>query len=212
VSEQNEPFSGASVSLSFPFASRGVKEMPYVSIVTGPDGQYSFEGLSGAEHAVVASASGCAYHRIYVTPPAGKTITENLALYRNRKAVIDYVYQADGSRNFTGGNLQTGTIEWVNGTGGINFSDGRVEQYEPNSLRDIEMTQSRDTLGFRIFYVNGKNGFYDAGAVNFESVTEAAESGYSTGAKPCIVGHVYVVRTYEDNYAKFIVKGILENE
>jgi hypothetical protein len=213
VNEQNEPFSGASVGLSFPFSNHGVKEVPYVSIVTGPDGQYSFKGLSGAEHSVVASASGYAYHHIGVTPPAGETIIRNLMLYRNRKAVIDYVYQGDGSRNFTGGKLETGTIEWVNGTGGIDFSDGRVKQYEPNSLGDIEMTQDSDTLGFRIFYSNGKNGFYDAGAVNFESVTEAAEAGYSTGAKPCIVGHVYIVRTHdEDNYAKFIVKSISVNE
>lgn len=212
VNEQNEPFDGARVTLSFPFASHGVNEKPYMSMVTEPDGQYFFEGLSGAEHSIVASASGWAYHRINVTPPAGETTIKNLALYRNRKAVIDYIYQVDGSRNFTSGDLQEGTIEWLNGTGGIDFSDDKVEQYERESLRDIEMTQGQDMLDFRIFYCNGKNGFYDAGGVDFESVTEAAESGYSTAAKPCAVGHVYVVRTYEDNYAKFIVISISENE
>jgi hypothetical protein len=44
--------------------------------------------------------------------------------------------------------------------------------------------------------------------VDFESVTEAAENGYYTGTRPCVVGHVYVVRTYENNYAKFVVRSI----
>jgi len=30
--------------------------------------------------------------------------------------------------------------------------------------------------------------------------------------KPCIVGHVYVIHTYEKNYAKFIVRNISENK
>ena len=212
VNEQNEPVDGAMVSLSFPLASHGIYEQPYMSIVTGLDGQYLFEDLSTTKHNILASASGCAYHRITVTPSASETVAKDLTLYPNRKAVIDYVYQADGSCSFIGGNLQAGTIEWINGTGGIDFSDGGVEQYKQGSLRDIEMKQDCDMLNFRIFYCNGKNGFYDAGAVDFESVTDAAESGYLIKEKPCVVGHVYVIRTYEDNYAKFTVRSISENE
>jgi hypothetical protein len=100
----------------------------------------------------------------------------------------------------------------LNGQGGIDFSDGKVEGYEPNSLRDIEMRQDQGKLKFQNFYVNGKNGFYDAGDVDFESITEAAETGYSTTAKPCIIGHTYIVRTYESNYAKFVVRSISGSE
>jgi hypothetical protein len=210
VDEQNEPFKGAIVRLSFPFADHGNDSMPYMSIVTGPDGQYSFEGLSGGEHSLGASASGYAYHSASVTPPAGETVTKNLKLWHNRKAIIDYVYQANGSRSFSDGNLQKGTIEWVNSNQGVDFSDGEVEGYEPESLRDIEMTQGQDTLNFQIFYCNGKNGFYDAGAVDFDSLTEAPQTTYSLRQRPCVVGHVYIVRTYEDNYAKFIVRSISE--
>ena len=210
VNEQNEPLDGARVSLSFPLANHGVNEKPYMSINTEPDGQYLFEDLSITKHNIVVSASGYASLSTRVTPSAGGTEIKDLTLYRNRKAVIDYIYQADGSRNFASGDLQEGTIEWVNGTGGVDFSDDKVEGYERESLRDIEITQGQDILDFRIFYCNGKNGFYDAGAVDFESVTKAAESGYSTGVKPCVVGHVYIVRTYEDNYAKFIVISISE--
>jgi hypothetical protein len=207
VDENDQPFDGASIGLSFPFANHGMNNMPYRSIITGLDGQYSFEGLFVAEHSLVASASGYAYHSVRFTLPAGGTAIENLELYRNRKIIIDYVYQADGNRSFNSGNLQTGTIEWVTGAGGVDFSDGRVEGYEPNSLRDIEMRQDRGVLKFQNFYCNGRNGFYDAGAVDFDSVTEAAETGYSSSEGLCLFGHVYVVRTYEeDNYAKFIVK------
>lgn len=212
VNEQNEPLDGARVSLSFPLAYNVANGEPSMSIKTGADGRYLFEDLSITKHYILVSASGYASLSTDVTPHTDETAIKNLMLYRNRKAVIDYVYQADGSRNFTGGNPQTGTIEWVNGTGGIDFSDGGVEQYEPESLMDIEMTQGGDTLNFGIFYSNGKNGFYDAGTAAFESVTVAAESGYSTKEKPCAVGHVYVVRTYEDKYAKFIVRSISESE
>lgn len=212
VNEQNEPLDGARVSLSFPLAYQVINGMPRMSIKTGPDGQYLFEGLSITKHNIVVSASGYASLSTSVTPPVGGTAIKNLTLYLNRKIIIDYVYQADGSRDFTSGDLEAGAIEWVNGTGGIDFSDGGVEGYERESLRDIEMKQGQDMLDFQIFYVKGKNGFYDAGTVDFESVTEAAESGYSIKAKPCVVGHVYIVRTYEDNYAKFIVISISEDE
>jgi hypothetical protein len=89
----------------------------------------------------------------------------------------------------------------------VDFSEGKVEGYEPDDLRDLEVRQDQGILRFRNFYVNGRNGFYDAGLVDFDSVVEANDIGYSTHEKPCLSGHVYVVRTYEeDNYAKFIVQ------
>lgn len=213
VNDQNEPIEGAMVNISFPLAYYVVNEQPRMSINTEPNGHYSFEDLSITEyHLWVLSPSGHAPSAFDVTPIAGKTTIKNLKLYKNRSIVIDYVYQADGSRSFTGGEIQSGTIEWVNGHEGVDFSDGKAEGYEQDSLRDIEMRQDRDSLKFQIFYANGKNGFYDAGVIDFESLTEAAESGYTTGAKPCIVGHTYVVRTYEGNYAKFIVTSISDSE
>jgi hypothetical protein len=218
VNDQNKPFAGASVNLSFPFANHGYRgdigyTYPCREMITGQEGRYSFEGLSAAEHSLVASASGYAFHRVNFTPPAGETAIQDLKLYRNLSIIIDYVYQADGSRSFTGGKLQTGTIKWLNGPGGIDFSDDKVEGYEPNSLRDIEMRQDQGKLKFQIFYCNGQqNGFYDAGDVDFESITEAAETGYSIMVKPCIIGHTYIVRTYESNYAKFVVRSISGSE
>lgn len=211
--DRDKPFEGAKVSLKFPFANHGYRgetgyTYPHMEMTTEQDGRYCFEGLSAGKHSAVAFASGYAYDYRGFSPPAGGAANENLKLYPNQSIVADYVYQADGSRDFIGGDIQTGTIEWVVGSGGIDFSDGGVEGYEIPSTRDIEMKQRRGVLQFEIFYVQGDNGFYDAGAVDFDSVTEAPETGYSTGSSQCVEGHTYVVRTYEDNYAKFVVRSI----
>lgn len=210
INEQNEPIDSARISLSFSFAYNVTNDEPRISINTEQDGQYSFEDLSITEHHILVSASGYASFSTNVTPLAGRTTTKNLKIYRNHSIIIDYVYQADGSRSFTGGKLQSGTLEWGNGHQGLDFSDGRVEEYEHGSERDIEMRQYQGLPKFQIFYVDSKidNGFYDAGTVAFDSVAEAAEKNYDRNAKPCVAGHVYIVKTYEGNYAKFIVKEI----
>lgn len=215
TNDQNEPFEGAFVSLRPPNASHGSYSEPSNSITTGADGKYFFEGLSADKYSLVASAPGYAYHSVMVKLSAGKTTAQDLKLYPNQGIIIDYVYQADGSRSFIGGQLQTGTIEWVNGNNlGADFSKGRAVGYEPNSPRDIEMRQDQSALKFAIFYVNSEigNGYYDAGDVDFESFLEADVTSYLTGAKPCVVGHTYVVRTYEGNYAKFVVRSISESK
>lgn len=215
TNDQNEPVGGVSVNLTFPYAYVP-PENPMMSAITEPNGRYSFENLSATEYDLyIAGASKYAGVAAYFTPAKGKTTVKDMKLYPNLSIVIDYVYQADGSRNFTGGNLKTGTIKWANGSDGVDFSDGKVEGYEQESLRDIDMSQNQDVLRFSICYGNGQeneqhNGFYDAGDVDFESVKEASETGYFGGMKSCKVGHTYVVRTFEGNYAKFVVKSISE--
>jgi hypothetical protein len=215
TNDQNEPVGGVSVYLTFPHAYYA-DENPLISVTTEPNGRYSFEKLSSTEyHLYIPITSDYAGGFADVTPAKGKTTIKNIELYPNLGIVIDYVYQANGSRDFNSGDLRKGTIKWANGSDGVDFSDGRVKGYEPNSLRDIDMSQNQDVLSFSICYGNGKqneqrNGFYDAGDVDFESVKEASETGYSEGAKPCKVGHTYVVRTFEGNYAKFVVKSISE--
>jgi len=209
--EDDLPFLGARVTIRFPFANHGYDQhgysYPHMEGTTPQSGEYSFPGLSHAEHVVVASASGYAYHSGRFTPPVGGAAAENRRLYPNRRIVLDYVYQSNGTRSFINGGLDSGTISWLNGAGGLDFSEGEVEGYESGDLRDLELRQDQDVLEFDIFYANGRNGFYDAGAVDLESVVEASVTGYTTRELPCLVGHVYVVRTYEeDNYAKFVVK------
>lgn len=210
VDENGEPFYDALVRIDFPFANLGSDadgvQFPLMQVRTPSTGEYSFSGLSDAEYSLIALSNGYAYHTARFTPPVGGAATEDRQLYPNRRIVIDYAYQADGTRDFAGGALETGTISWLNSHQGVDFSQGRLEGYDSGDLRDLEMRQDRDVLMFRIFYANGAgNGFYDAGAVELDAVLAADATGYSTGARPCVVGHVYVVRTYENHYAKFLV-------
>lgn len=211
--DQNEPFGGVSVNLTFPYSYSVVNGNPRISATTEPNGRYSFENLSATEYNLyIAATSGYAgVSGGYITPAKGKTTIKNMQLYPNLKIVIDYVYQADGSRDFASGDLKKGTLEWTaNGSYGADFSDGKAEGYESGSERDIGTRQNGDELNFYTFYYNGPAGFYDAGSVDFNSVTNAAESGYHTEMKRCKVGHTYIVKTFEGNYAKFVVRSISE--
>jgi len=206
IDENSRPFNNARVLLDFPFASFGIGTQPLMELRSDATGYFEFTGLSITDHSLAAFATGYAYHLVLLTPPVGGVAVQNLKLYPNRRITIDYVYQANGSRSFTSGSIHTGTIDWLNGVGGVDFSAGAVEGYDPNDLRDLDMRQVQDVLEFDIGYATGYNGFYDAGAVDFDSVVEAAATYYPTQEKPCLVGHVYVVRTYEENnYAKFLV-------
>ena len=211
LDENGDPFYGSRATIDFPFANHGYGQggysYPHMEMTTPENGEYSFPGLSHCAHTVTALASGYASHFGTFTPPVGGIAVENRRLYPNRRIVIEYVYQTDGTRSFVDGALERGNISWLNGQDGVDFSQGRVEGYDSNDLRDLELRQDQDVLRFDIFYANGSNGFYDAGAVDFDAVIEADATGYATRELPCLVGHVYVVRTYkEDNYAKFLVK------
>jgi hypothetical protein len=204
--EHDRPLEGAYVNISFPFAYSWAR--PEMTIHTDAGGEYFFEGLSGGEHELYSSKKGYASDWDKFTPSEGATPVKDLKLYPRHRIVIDYVYQADGSRNFTSGDLKTGTINWGLYEGSLDLSDGKIERSGPGE--DIRLLQEKGVLYFHIFYAGGPNGFYDAGAVPLDSVTEAADKGYTTqGNRPCKVGHVYVVRTREeDNYAKFIIKNL----
>ncbi|HIJ71586.1 MAG TPA: hypothetical protein HPP87_09530, partial [Planctomycetes bacterium] len=213
-SEWGTPAQQATVSIYFPFANNGAGTYPLMLTQTSisphpgiiPGGEFSFEDLTVCEHEVMATADGYDYDTELVTPPAEDFDSISLKIYPNRSIIIDYIYQADGSRDFTTGNLHTGTVEWLSGSGGVDFSLGQVVGTDG---QDLSMVQQADILRFEAIEPNGINGFYepyDAGLANFDSVTEAAETGYSTDSRLCKVGHVYVVQTGEGNYAKFIVR------
>ncbi len=188
------------------FALKYSYEPPAVHSLTDSNGKYSFEGLSGTDYSTWVAKPAYASESEIVTVPQGKTIVKDVKLYWGHKITIDYVYQADGSRNFTSGELQRGTVNWdLNNF--VDFSNGKVEK--PRRDKDLELRQNKGVVQFEVSKLRDHKGLYDAGVVPFDSVAEAAEIGYATDPVPCNVGHVYVVRTSaEDNYAKFIVKSV----
>lgn len=205
--EDDNPFPGTRLFLGFPFANLGTNNSPNREAISSGTGGFQFSGLAPTEYNLIAFNTGYAFHQAKFTPSPGSVVTQNRRLYPNRRIVIHYVYQTNGTRSFTDGDLVAERVSWLNGEGGVDFSDGVVEGVEPDDLRDLELNQREDVLEFRNFYVNGSNGFYDAGAVGFETVTEADAGGYTSSRKPVLVGHVYVVRTYEeDHYVKFLVE------
>jgi hypothetical protein len=207
-----EPFAGARVKVSFPHANYGMSNRPFLEMRTGADGAFAFDGLPSTELKVLAASPGHAWDTHHFTPKSGEQLEVELALQATLRIVIKYVYQPDGSRRFDTDSVRRGTIEWTAGRKGVDFSDGKVERYERESLRDLELRQKQKELFFRNVYLNGRNGFYDAGNISFDDLHAAEEAGYQALAQPCKAGHVYVVKTYEGHFAKFIVQRIEPDE
>jgi len=214
IDDNNAPVAGALVGIGYPGASLGYSSEtgnsePEQLLLTKKDGGYAFHDLSPGTYRLWASKRGFATDFFQTILDPGEHEQLNLLASRNARLDIEFAYQPDGSRRFDRGGTVTGHLAWVNGAGGLDFSDGRVEGYEKDSLRDLEFRQKDGKLLFDISYVGSlRNGFYDAGPVSFRSVRRATTSGYTTAKKPCIEGHVYLVRTYEGHYAKFVVSRI----
>ena len=202
------PIPGLTVDLTFALSSYCYE--PLQSTVTDAQGAFGFSDLSSAAHRVTLGAPhGFIAARLDVEPhkPDVDEVVE-LTMYPRLQIVIDYVYQPNGTRTLTGPDVITGTATW-RGTQGFDFEDGAPEYYESEDLRDLELSQIGGELFFRSVYVNGENGHYRVADASFDDVIEAAESGYGISRAPCVVGGVYVVRTYSElHYAKFIVRAI----
>lgn len=206
---EGNPLSDKQVCLSFPFSYAGCGR-PSRCISTDEAGQFLFDELAAAEH-YLAIAAGSTYQTAwtYVTSQVSEAPEPvEVTLFAKWQIVLEYVYQPDGRTSFIENGLLRGELTWIAYVGGVDFEDGVVEYYDQDDVRDLELGQLGDDLSFRIFYQTGANGIYDAGEVAFETVSEAASEGYQTGPMPCLLDHVYVVRTYEGHYAKFVVRVI----
>ena len=140
-------------------------------------------------------------------------------IHQLRDIEIEYVYQPDGSRDFTKGELQprTITLKTADFNRGFSFDKGAMTTGSfgtPEGRCDISY---RDFMGKPSFtkhvgHVGGSNsGFYDADKVPFELVKEADadERKYLVPPAhrvPATLDHVYVVKTLDGKYAKFIVR------
>jgi len=185
---------------------------------TDANGQFVFDGLAPNHYYVSASKRGLEADGTLVSPPKEETertiFVSDLILCKPRKIVFDFVYQPDGSRDFTRGNLKPKTVEW-SPYSGISFKEGKVGR---DQERDLDLFVKRENLFFGNTWVTSGNGIYDAGEVPFDSVTEAKDGSKHyrpdgrTQEIPVKKNHVYVVRTYTGEYAKLIVRDIVTIE
>jgi hypothetical protein len=204
--ENGNPLEGATVSLYFPSCHFPESEL---RMVTGPDGQYCFGGITPMRYTVKAHAPGYADCQASCRPSPDSVAVRDLALYPHRRIYLEYVYQPDGSMGFTSGDLVTKALDWKHDntvSKGLIFSQGTITRL-PN---DLTLSQRKDILYFRAYYGASEytNGCYDEGLVDFNSIRTAAEdpSKYMGYRVPSQVGHVYVVKTLKGpRYAKFIV-------
>ena len=199
------PQQGIFVELFFPLSSTCWE--PLMSIVTGEAGTYRFDGLSSAVHHV---RLGAPFGYVWMSAdeaalPAEAPAVVDLLLIPEMAMTLEYVYQPDGSRDFSGPGLVTGTIEWPAQGLGLDFEDGALEGDDAEDLRDLDLIQDGTSLYFRCLYLTGGNGFLKITDTSFDTIVEAPETGFAVSRTLCEVGDVFVVRTYEGHYAKFVI-------
>jgi hypothetical protein len=195
---------GANVTLRFGLDMYFASNSPQKNGKTGAHGDFSFAGLPATKYALIFSCAGRSPVTIKPTVQSGVALRTNVTLYALNTVTFDYVFQTNGTPDFTIGSPERQTITWDQSKGGIKFTPRQTNDYST----DLSVRQEQDKLSFFCSYVGRLgNGICDAGAVDFDSVTNAADRPYSVAKNPCIPGHVYVVRTFDGHYVKLLVKG-----
>lgn len=203
--ENGNPLEGATVSLYFPLCHFPESEL---KMVTNSAGEYIFDKVTETDYTLKAWAGGYADSKNHNFRPSPSSDTvRDLRLYPHHRIYIEYIYEPNDTRNFDS-DLPNKALYWKhdnNVSKGIRFSDGVITKHG----NDLVLVQEKDALYFRKYYGSTEfsNGFYDEGLVDFSSVSTASEdpSKYKRYG-PCKIGHVYVVKTFEEGrYAKFIV-------
>jgi len=206
---------------------------------TDKNGRFTFKDIAAQPYQVNLFKRGyTAAPGLPVIPveQLGIRHTHVVHYYKMRNVEIEYVYQPDGSRDFTKGNLQprTATLESIDGLilrdtdGGFCFATGETvrllgTRWQPLEAKLFYLKDNCGELTFHLgesttIYYSGTGrgakgcGFYDAGAVPFDSVDKADEDlqRYSPASQPAKLNHVYVVRTEAGKYAKLIVRRMSE--
>lgn len=137
----------------------------------------------------------------------GETKSVELILCRSKVVSLSYCYQPNGGRSFK--QLPVGAIKLEPPQFGLLFAKGVAHATTVSD--DLRVGFYKHKLCFSNFHIGRKdNGYYDAGAVPLANVSEAAADGYDSNHAPVVVGHVYVVRTFDGKYAKFRVNSVTD--
>ncbi len=210
-----------------PLPSANVSFTPDTSGSVGAGGRPEKQGKTDAKGFCVfsvppaaeceCSATTPGYIRAYatgLTVGAGESIEAELKLFRQRNFVVRlaYVFQPDGSRDLASSDCQRGTPTLSSGVfrkNSIRFALPTDNRDKYSNADDLYLSQVADEAFFGFAYGNG-NGLLDAGDVELDSIVEARKDGYLCGQMACKPGHVYVLKTLEGRYAKFLVKSVKE--
>ncbi len=218
--EDGKPLAGASVRLTIA-ATTNWAGMPNLTTKTDPEGKFAFEPLTAQRYRLGVSKAGFTSAGADAEPGTESAVRE-FTLHPKKNVRFDYVYQPDGSRDFTTGELRTKTFTMdAEKGGGFRFKDGK--QANDGIPQDFKLQREGKEFVFRNFFIGKDNGIYDAGEVPFESVKEAPaeddayrppnENGVNHPVPiPVKEKHVYVVRMYDGNYGKLIVREFVPAE
>lgn len=135
-----------------------------------------------------------------------------MILGKLRAITIDYEYSL--GNYFTGDVVKKGIV-WRDNLVDLSqmkFSSGTVYVDQPTSNDDLCLINKEGGSFFsHRYYGSQQNGHYDLGEVPFESVDKIDETkAYKSrnDHTPCLLNHVYGVKTYDGKYAKFVVRKI----
>jgi len=214
LDEEGQPMDGVSVNIR---CSGVGSDMALRRTTTDKTGRFSFEKITPQAYRIVLTKQGYPYQSLPEIPLL-LLGDEHVFQYRPLRSVeIEYVYQPDGSHDFTKGNIQPQTVTLVqNSNRGLHFATAQITAGS-NESRDINFNDREGRLLFTHTYTNAvDNRFYDAGKVPFETVSKADENPDvprddwgSYPPLPVKLDHVYVMKTTEGKYAKFVVRKIL---
>lgn len=135
---------------------------------------------------------------VHVKP--GETATRNLRAYRYRYAHVRWVYQPDGSRDFTCGTEAGESWLSITGLNRISFAKGFSEV---NGRSDFFVYQDGDKLRYKHFDQTGYDpqGSVYLDDVDFDALDEAPKDGYDRRRKMCLhPGMVIVVACYDGKH------------
>jgi len=180
------------------------------SATTDEEGNFVLKGLRSGQVRIGAGKSG--YHGLYgeVNVNKGQTATCQLKGYRIRKAKVRWMYQPDGSKDFTNdNNVVAGTATLQDEElDRVSFAEG-FKQVSGKS--DFLMYQKEDVLILRNFDIGPGRPVINEIDKPFVDITEVGNLNNNRQSYILEAGKVYVLRCYDgEHYGKMEVLEIID--
>jgi hypothetical protein len=192
--------------------------------VTDNEGFYVMNdvpAITGTErYGVYADYPGFSYENDlfypWHVPQDGVMVVDEMVLHSIKPVRFDWVFQPDGSTDFSGAGLPNGsaTLHSNRTSCGFIFADNDITGF----TADIYFSD-KSNWPLTFWANNGTGGVHDMGEVFLDSITEAPDKSngvgagqfYNNQATNVTVGHTYCIVTRDGNYyAKLNVTGVCD--